>query len=1461
MPTGSNQTPARTLRSAAAAVLTGLALTGGTLPEAAGQATNPVYLDVAPRAVDTLESLDVLVASENWAEAVRAVQRMLDEHSGTVVLLEGSFEPNELADFGPVASGGSVLAGSLRERVHGWLLSQPEVLERYRETLEPRALRGLNDGRHGWVVRSMLLTPSGIEAALRVAQQKMEEARFHSARELLESLERHPDFASYRGEIAGLGAALARFLPEGDGFDAVVQRWSQEAGRGAPDLARSPVPVAAATVSIDPYDTAGPVVLDAIPPTPLESLLLDEGVELGPNATEAERRIAQQRASSGSDPNVMPRLVGDTVFFSDGRTVRAIDRFTLGPIWTARLPDAVPQNSRRINRMGMDRPHTVALEGDPNNGVIVVAEPGDGESDGTPLVYGLSSSTGEILWVQDITSFDSRLESAVVYGPGAIGEGLIVLPVRRFVQSRRIMSAYLVAIEVATGEPAWVTLLGSVGSLPYQQGRPSPSRSIIDRGTVYRCDGIGVIAALDLASGEPRWVRTEPATQSRARSGDEPWASMQPHLIEIDGQRRLVTLDPSKSRLLAIDPATGRVVDERSSGALGSPVYTLETPDHLAAVGQVRILFVPKDNIFEGDTEATRFFRDAQPYARAVVSGDRVLLPTTEGLTLINPADPQVLRTVRLDERGNALIASGQVILATSSWVHSFLGWEEAARVLGERMTVDPQDPAPPLTLARLAYRSERFGLIVDALDAARRAAGRPGWVDARNEPIGQVFDAASGIVAVSHRDAGLSELEAPRIENQDLLGELIERMLLTAQNPDEQAEALLAQGRHDELGGRYAQAIDAYQEILSDVDLASATWSGSGPAVRASAESIRRIESIVSDSGAGVYASYDAEARLEDQLLDPGAGPELLEELALRLPASEMAAAWWFRAGGAWRDSERPHEAVRSLNRALRSTELDQRAGRNVSEALLGETFGLLLTTLLEAERPNDAAKLLVDERLTSGRIVPIYNGIPLALDQLSDEVTKLIQGRRRLPSIGAVTASDVEASGGADWFEGWVVLQPTTTLGATAPVDALVMWNAIEGLVGLWNASADGTLEPAWARRVGLDFAPVLLRHDDRAVFLVHRSEGSVTLDRVDAATGELDWTVDSVAGALLEDAEILRAVRGRGGPAQLDTFRGQLPADELLTVMDGQSVAFVERTGRTAVFDLLSGELLWSDVLPVRVVNDASLSDGMLFVCGNDAFGFDAIDQEPEALAIALDARSGKPLRTVMAGDGIGAEARWVRGGPDSTMLIGSSDGVISVGVLRGGVLWELKRAVVETSRHAWVFGEKLYVMGRTGELVIVDARGGEFDPGPIRSDGRIGHRRMIRAVPVSRDEIGEVGTGPDAVVFTSRRGMIVTGGDGSLRGIDALDGAVGLVPPVVGLPTSVGIDATGRNDPDGFGEHDVYFFETASGMLAGEPLPVRLPAAPRSIMALDGIVVISTEFGTAAFRAPAPTGEDL
>jgi outer membrane protein assembly factor BamB len=684
-----------------------LGLVSGLGSSASAQDGMPAFVDDAPVARDTLRGLGELVARGGRAEAARALQRLLDESGSRVVATES--DPD--------------LFVAVRSAVHDRLLREPELLETYGEVFEPRARELLERGDAASVESALLLTPSGYEAALRVAQSQLERAAFDAAWRTLVQVDRHPArtaTAAGSREVAALGALVLSYLPADESARAVVERWHADAGAAMPAIA-SVTPPAAALIEAKGPLTGGPAVdLTGIVPRPLTSVPLPAAEDAGGDG----RVPSTRRGVPSAQPWALPAVVGDRVFVNDGVAISAWDRFTLRPLWRApqELGGAGALRGTGVGQRArlVEDATAVSLAGRVLVGATGLAL--HSEREGDKRVHAVDRETGRVIWSVDPATLDPRLRDATVRGPVVVDGDVAVVSLRKNVRARRLISSWLVGLDLSDGSARWVTLVSSAGSLPYQQRTRRSDAVLIDRGVIYRGDEVGIVGAVESATGRPVWVRRLTGPDDSRRPGQVVAAVASP--VRVGDE--IALLSPGGDRLLRFEMETGEPRETVDFSAFGIFDSLLQVNGMLVLVSGERALVFDEDELGAGVAPARQVRFDGsrrEVVGTASVVGDEVMVPVAAGVLFYDPARGTE-RLIELDVSGNAVAAEGQLVVVSLDAVHSYLVWDAASRVLMDRIEADPTDPAPPTTFAELAYRSGRFGSILDAADKAMAAAG-----------------------------------------------------------------------------------------------------------------------------------------------------------------------------------------------------------------------------------------------------------------------------------------------------------------------------------------------------------------------------------------------------------------------------------------------------------------------------------------------------------------------------------------------------------------------------------------------------------------------------------------------------------------------------------------------------------------------------------------------------------------
>lgn len=1428
-----------------AAVMVVLALAGGV----AAQQLNPVYTDDSTSAKETLVRAGQIAAAGNVAEAVREMQRLLDE------------QPDRLVEAEPD------LFVSVRSRVHAALLADAAMLEQYRSAETARAQRTLDAGEFWSVERSRLLTEPGLEAALRVAQSELESARFHAALSTLAQLERHPDLKGPgAARAAALARTLTRYLPAAE---ALARRWWAMSAQGAwPEADPFPAPPCLALDQRGFVNPAAPIRPEGLPSEPLWSARIEpQDMPLEPG--EAAMRI-EQREELGGGLWVFPTAVGDTIYVNDGVFVAARDRFTLQTRWSVRpvseegSPDPwAPRRANVATRMVEDS-CTVTVQCHTVIAAMGLAHSGDRE--GEPGLFALDARTGRVVWSALLPRLDPQLEGAVVRGPAMIDGDTVIVAARRSSQGRRIVGAYLVGLSLNDGSLRWVRQLGSAGAIPWG-GRGDQrvnSAPLLDAGVVYCVDNIGIIAAIEAATGRPVWVRRAPTPAMGGgivTEASAPWHWTMPIA---DGDS-VVLLSPDRTELLRLDRATGRTLARRPASEIGGPSYLLRVGERLVTVGPDGIYAVSLAELATARPTRVVPMRGNFLRGRVVVAGDKLLAPVADGVAELDPADPSPDPVIRkLDRIGNVLPLESQLLVVDSSNLHSYLTYPVAQRLLQNRMDASPGDPEPAVTFADLAYRSGHPDQVPPAADRALAAIERAPTSDVMRTARRRLFT-----VLRTMTDASQERPEPPAVEpvvrpgarpprpvrelpvlETRWLTPIVERLGRAAETPDERVSYLMALGRLHDADGRPAMAAEAYQTVLGDPVLSAATWQGATAEVRAEIEATRRVRQLILDRGPGAYALFEAQAAAEISALGSGAAAPALERLARRFPAAVAAAQAWARIADAEEAAGRDQGALGALREALVIVETAHAAGAEMDPALFGEVAGRLATKLQRVEQFFAAAQLLTRLRAQYPALAITDRGSAIDAAEMSRDLLARLPGQRRLPRIGPELDGRVQA------LPGWQLMPPRSRAGETRSAEHAMLIAPGDGKVALWgsatgaHAVAAGStplVQMLWSRdfRAG-GGAPELLRLDTDSAFLFWPwSEGGrgPWVERIGAIGGETRWSTEPFRGLFAADPELDRRI---SSVVSFETpIDGSVKLRDVLVSMDEGVVAMVERTGRAAVFDRETGRLLWRGVGPVSQVHDVAIGAGVLAVLGS-APGQNG-ERTPVPTLGVLDVRTGQAVRTIAP---LAGRARWLRiaGQQEgASLVVGVDTEVACYDLARGEKRWSIRDQTTVGTLEAWVYGDRLYLLDRTRNIWQASISTGQALRQPLETYEHLQGSSLIEASAVA----------PDRVAFATDRGVCIFDPSGRLVGIDSATGQEAdegsLTTPAQSDRYFVTAEIGQRQNEAGRNIHNIHTVDAGTGVLR-TTTPVILDQPPRGIAILDGRIIVGAGSSAIVYSAP-------
>ncbi|MBL8760576.1 MAG: PQQ-binding-like beta-propeller repeat protein [Phycisphaerae bacterium] len=1399
--------------------------------------SGPVYPDDSVQAHEGLVRVRELAAAGNAGEGVRVLQSLLDSESDRVLVSETDAD----------------LFVSVRARVHALLLKDPALLDRYRGAEEAKAADLLGKGEHAAVERSRLLTRSGFEACLRVAQEHLERARFEAALIALRQLEDHPDRAAdprAGGDAASLAALLARYLLRDD-VRALAERWASQAGVGAGAAGAFTLPNSAPVLT--PVRALARAELSGLVKRPIQTAWMSNEAKLNAEY-EAARSLRDDNRewflrSVRDEAWATPAVVGDRLLVNDGQCVSCLDRFTLQTLWsfTPELSGTEQEagattrrDSLRALSMVEDTTGVGAGEG------VAVAATGyaAGERrDGDPRVYAFDLASGARLWSASPAAMDASLGQAVVRGQIELGEGVVLVPLRKIAASKRVASVHMAALDLFTGELRWARTLASAGWVGAQRFTKAADVLTVHDGHVYKCDELGVVASIEAATGRVAWVRRMTAEPFTGRGESlPPWGGVKPLVVG----ESLVTLTPGRDAIVRLDRATGAVTGRRASSELGEPMFLVAVDGWIAAVSQDRVVFV--DESFEkAEVRIAPPMREKRPTGRAIAAGERLLVPTTGALLSVDPSRPDAPASIELERLGNTIAVDGQVISTDRYRAYSYLNWEFADRVLSARLDADGRDPGPGVTLAELAYRAGRFDRVAPAADRAAeaitRAMGDPARAESAARARATLYANLRAMIEAGQERLAKRDAtdESPAITDLGVLDALVARLARLADSNAERVAATFALGRlrqdqalaKGEDATRLAQAVDAYQKILEDAGLSGATWTSAGRSVRADLDATTRVMAIVQRAGRGVYAVHEQQLARQLELLGPTPDAEKLTELARVFPASERAADLYLSAAAMHEQAGRVAESITCLDRALEQARwalplsgADPAAARR----RLGESAGRLLTAFVRTDRVTPAAQLIERVRREFPDIPLTSRGEPIKLDAVAAELRSKLAAMDRRPRLGDAISGEVQS------LVGWQVLRPLTGGGGARPTDQVLLHSPASRQVALFAPQADGTLGPSWTISYR-DRAPTLVSIDvASALFFWPSDEGGV-LERVLTVGGTSAWRTPAFAAMFAEPNAAPHEI--------IDTPRdGSVRKSDMLVTLDQQVVVLADHGGRVAAVDIATGRVLWRQATALSRVYDMIISAdarGTALVLGGRARATDAAGESPGVLA--LDLRTGASVQLVR---GLPGEVAWVRVG-NGAAAIGMDDRVMCLNIADAGVRWMLAEPQVQGSLSAWVFGESLYVLSAGREVVQVDLAKGQRREAVLDTRRRLAEPSPIEAVLLS--------AGPESrLVFMAKRGVAVFDREGTLVGLDAFDAGSELLTPELADGVAVAVEANPRPSDAGTEVVGVHLLSMPSAkLLYSRDLAVGAP--PRDVVVLDNRVVLTAGNVTLVLPAPA------
>lgn len=1430
--------------------------------QAAGQSLRKVFVDEAVGAREALSRVEELIAAENWGEAVRVLSGTLRDENEQLLAKAG--DPS--------------LYIPVRDVVHGMLLRDPALLDRYRLENEPAAAEQLAAGEFRRVERERLLTISGFEAALRLAQTEMESARFWSAWRVLAQLETHPDMQGVRAaEAISLGTFVASYLQDAT-VTQTLAAWRTKHNLPADVIAPAQPPAAALALGRSPLDPFAAPAWNQVAAKPLQSWTFSTPADDAEEETSASRlralarqNFGQPRQRSQATPWIFPSVVDGVAYVNDSIGIAAFDAATLSLLWRTIPPGTFGRNT--LNQWAFGITNSPLLEDvagiAANRGIIlaVTGQPANSLRNNDPRLHALDAKTGQVKWSLDVQSLDDRFEGASIRGLPVIEGDVAVIGVRRPGLLRRVTTLYLVGIDLYSGRMRWAHAVGSVGTQPWSaRGNNRADTSTLHQGIVYRGDELSVLGAYDAGLGRPLWVRvTTPIPELDANQPmlatrtSAPYQITQPLVIANDAGPRVYFLEPTEQRdVIELDARTGALISSRTGAELGTPEYITQVGQHIAFVGNFGLSFVNARDFASGKLATTGTIEQVGFAGRATALGSRLAIPVVEGLITIDPEKPADFERVSLDHTGNLTLAASQgnvatLLTADALALHSYLPWETARTVLTARMDAQPADPLPVLAFIELAFTQNEPALVPDLADRALRAIAKdPSAQSSARDRLFRILAkqlAAARVAAQTNSPAELANPGAANVikplTDLALLSQLEKRLALAAESTGERVTALFERSWLQDAQQKPSASIEALQEILADdslatVDMTRLELPGMGSdRTTAGDVATSQLATLLTKTGPAPYALFDEEAQRALAALPAQPTYAQLARIARQYPFAASAPLAWQRAGDAATKAGNFADARAALGKGLQAAIANTSIGRDGQTQLLGDLLSSLIAanTAANAEDSSSTAaiqplqRLLLSLAARTPSLRVRMNDRDMSAGEAATELARTAPARR-LPAM----ASTFEPS--AQLIEGWEPLTPLEIASNPAvpagdlAFDAVVMISRDERRLALFATSAiDGTLARVWERDI--DIRPTVVRVGLQHTVLLWPRPGDARLAAISNLDGSDAWT-----GQSFNEMPAFAQGDADDRPANMGTpLDGVVRGDDIIITTDGARAVMTERRGRCAIVDLATGKLQWAGTTGLSTVFDTEFTTTSIVFVGA------APDPETKrnvALISCIDIASGQP-RWKAQGKPLGDHARWARALPGDDLLVGTSGGVLRLRGVDGSVAWQCPAPDVRSSLSSWLLKDRAIVLNGDFDLFAIT-----LDTG-VASAQHIDVRDRLM-LPFSSAVIN------NTLVLSSSLGLVTINDKGQLAGVDALDSDARLEPALFAGDHAVIIE-TGEREPlaeDGNVLASRVLLLANSDARIIRQQPVLLFDSPTSLHILDNRVLVGQGPFTIVYR---------
>ncbi|MGV6815116.1 MAG: PQQ-binding-like beta-propeller repeat protein [Phycisphaerales bacterium] len=1333
---------------------------------------NPVYLADSSTAKDSLLQINDLLSRDNLDQAVRLVDQTITTYGDRLI---ESGEPHSDDLFIPV-----------RDRMNRFVLDHPKLLSASRRMLTPSAQTMLSDGQWARVYSTRWFTKPGYVAGLHHAQVLIENAHFDEGLRSLEELKNHPDYSGDDERFTRLVSLAHRMIETSSHAD----------------------------------DQPAALHVDGIVPEALATEFITPKPEIG-----QLQPISQPRLTGANwDPSswIMPTANTNAIFTNDGITISCFDRYTLKPIWrlqTAQDRSELPFTQEARARIGrvIEDASTVTLV---NNTLYLASGVArNGSRSGDDRLLKIDANTGEIQWGVEIQTLDPSLHEASIRGRVIVDEDTVIVGARTNNRKKRLVGFSIVGIDAATGKRRWVRALASAGALPFQQMGQLAHSPILHRGTIYWTDQIGLILAIESATGHVRWARTLPSPDVYARSNRPSFAVSTP-VITDDG---LFALTSDGSQIMQIDPDTGSILGSRLADPVGEALYLLAVGDSIACVSPSMMYFYPSAQFTTVNPRKSAYLGGSSGIrGRVIVWGNQLLVPTNNGLQMIDEDRPLVAVPLPLKHTGNILALNGQIVVVDEMNIASYLSWQTAQATLQARIQ---SDPSSAITLTQLAYRANKPIETIAAADQAMRIVQSVDQPQ-RTTLEAELFDVIEGMLNDANTPgASGTDTQPSSVLDVGQQRVMIDHLAELASTHRQVVAHRMALGTWNELHGTKKQAIAAYQDILDQPALSRAMWQGSGIAIRGGIAAARNIGDILEDAGYQPYESLSAIAESERSFLPESPSSASLELIALQYPFAKITPRLWLEMAQRANESHQTSEAIHAAKSGLDRASMLDRLGVAPDQPTIDALAEIAISGMIANNQAHEAQTLANSIGNEFEHLTLRINGQTITQDQII-EMGKLANHTPVLGNRFARTSPSLLIPGSP--------IKPAIRIDRSG----VVMHSPQNGMINYIRVGR-GAYESAWSRQSMVLVQPAIPWQDEQQTIVVwpidSQPDSTGSIESIQTTTGDTTWIINTIREELAQDSTRLPDQLARLDGMFETPLVGTAPINQILVVADGRTVIVSDRIGRAMGIDQHSGNILWKHDLPANRIFDLDLTGSILGICGEMV-----IDQPNEQqagaqvpIAASLNPRTGEVTQLV---DQLGEYPRWVRADSHNNLILGTLTNIISLEPGSGNINWIYNDPLLEETQGAWIANNQLLVEDADNDLWSLNLD--QSDPKAQRLELR--QRLTNRSWVHVRSSL-------DEVLVASDRGFAGFDQSQQLIASDPISTNAGMIDVAWGLDQLVMVE---QPDFNAYETHQhstskLYLMDHHTGMLLDEvalSVPSSIRRSPQSVTAITGGVIV-------------------